>query len=434
MFPPRLQRAPLPPDWGLTVTGGLLLAVQGLAVATGAILEGFFLALPIHLAACRYALRTAGGRLPLVLAVALGLRVLMLFSWPGLSDDVYRYLWDGRLTVAGINPYLYPPSDPAVAHLRDALWVAISAKDLHTAYPPLLQLAFAAVVAVAPASVKAMQVAAVLFDLLAIGALLALLRALGERLERAVVYAWSPLPVLQFAHSAHLDGLVVGPLLLALGAAIRGRRGLSGAALALAALAKLWPLALSPILVRRWGGRGLGLCLLVLLAGYLPFAGAGPLLFHDLLVEGREAVFNDSLAFLLRRLFGETAARLLALLMAAGLALVYLIRPGDEDRALTRRAFVLIGLGLLLSPVVEPWYLTWVLPFVALGLQPAPGRLGLALTPALAWLLLSGLVVLTEYTYPARLGPGVWPVVRLAEYGPFIGLLLLWAVRSGWRR
>lgn len=425
---------------GLMITGGVLLAVQVTAVAFGTMLEGFLLSFPVYLVACREVLRRPADRdvVPLVLLVSVGLRAITLFSWPSLSDDVYRYIWDGRLVVSGINPYLYTPESVELEGLRDGIWAAVSSKGLHTPYPPLMEATFAGVYLLAPDSVKAMQMVASALDLAVVAMVLVVLLALDLPAGRVLVYAWSPLPVLQFAHSGHLDALLLLPLLAAIYLLAPGRLALSGAALALSALAKMVSLALGPIFLWAWGLRGALAFGLMLALGYLPFVGAGTMLFVTLLVEERDAVFNDSLALLLRRIMGPEAAHLVAVLAVAGLAALFLARPAVDVRSVAWRCYILLGLGLLLSPVVQPWYLTWLLPFLCLYLRPSSSPLGIAATPSLAWLCLSGLVVLTELTYPARNGPSIWPVVRLVEYGTFYGVLAVWAagrvLRHVWHR
>ncbi len=181
----------------------------------------FAAAFVFYLAACALVVRqgVAASRwwpLALILGLALLPRLVLLSSTPALSDDLYRYIWDGKVAAAGLDPYRYAPDAPELAHLRDPLWEPVNQKSQRTPYPPAAQLVFAATYRLAPDSVKAQQVVATLADLLTIGALLLLLRRLGLPRERVLLYAWSPLPMLHFAHSAHNDALMLAPLLLAL--------------------------------------------------------------------------------------------------------------------------------------------------------------------------------------------------------------------------
>ena len=136
-------------------------------VACGVVLEVCFIALAlagdlrpqIHLLwglafpafacyalACWRALHTAEKSAAQIFAFAILFRLTLLSATPGLSDDIYRYIWDGRVQLAGINPYQHAPDSPALATLRDAVYYpAINHKQIRTIYPPVAQLFFAAV-------------------------------------------------------------------------------------------------------------------------------------------------------------------------------------------------------------------------------------------------------------------------------------------------
>ncbi len=434
---------------GIAFTWGLAVALAGggrnpLLVYNGA----FAVVFCLYLAAAAFVIspRTAdSGRwsLPLILALALLPRLSLLTSTPSLSDDLYRYIWDGKVIAAGLDPYRYAPDAPELAGLRDPLWVPINQKSQHTPYPPAAQAVFALTYRLAPDSIKAQQVAATLADLLVIGALLLLLNRLGLPRERVLLYAWSPLPLLHFAHSAHNDALMIAPLVLALALVVgpaatsRAARIASGVALAFGGLVKLVPLLLAPPLLRRWRLSGLLALAAGLALGITPFLRPNLTILNGLGTEAGEAVFNDSLRYILVRLLaplGDSAATLTSLIAAATLlaaALGLLLWPPADDLGLVRAAATLLGLAILLNAVVEPWYLAWLLPFVAVLLRPGTGPLPFALTPLLGWLWLSGAVQLTDLTYLSPEMARWWPLIRAIEYGPLFALLAYAAIR--WR-
>lgn len=384
------------------------------------------------------AVRGRAGLLAAILGLALLSRLILLASTPALSDDLYRYIWDGKVANAGEDPYRYAPDAPELAPLRDRLWAPINQKAQHTPYPPAAQAVFALTYRLAPDSVKAQQIVATLADLLAIGALLLLLARLGLPRERVLLYAWSPTPMLHFAHSAHNDALMIAAALLALALAVgplpAGRAGVvrrigGGAALACAALVKLVPLLLVPLLLRRWRVLGTLACGLALAGGVAPFLGPGPAALAGLGTEVGEAVFNDSGHYILVRVLARftDAPGTVASLTAAGtlvIAAIVLAVRGGDDLALVRGAALLLGLVILLNAVVEPWYLAWMLPFVAVCLRPDVGRWPFAPTPLLGWLWLSGAIQLTDLTYLSPSNARWWPLIRLIEYGPFLAIAL----------
>ena len=112
-----------------------------------------------------------------ILAAAILCRVLLLFSPPTLSDDIYRYLWDARMQFQGVNPYVYAPESEEIAHLRDEYHGGINNKDVPTVYPPLMQTAFmiAAYLWYNPASMK------LFFTLCDVGVIVLMIVVLGRR-------------------------------------------------------------------------------------------------------------------------------------------------------------------------------------------------------------------------------------------------------------
>ncbi|HEX3350971.1 MAG TPA: glycosyltransferase 87 family protein [Acetobacteraceae bacterium] len=191
------------------------------------------------------------GAVMLVLAVAAALRVVPFAMPPFLSTDVYRYVWDGRVQNAGINPYRYIPDAPELSSLRDeAIFERMNRPDYApTIYPPAAQMVFAAVARVSE-TVRAMKVAVILAEVVGIAAMLALLRRAGLPAGRVAIYAWNPVFAWEYAGNGHVDALVVAFVGLALLAAVGRRAALAGVALAAAVLTKFVPVVLAPALWR----------------------------------------------------------------------------------------------------------------------------------------------------------------------------------------
>jgi hypothetical protein len=374
-----------------------------------------------YLAAAWWVWHRPAGPLWTLLGLALLFRLTLLSGPPNLSDDVYRYVWDGRVQLAGINPYRHAPEAPEVAHLRDGLYHGINHKDVSTIYPPLAQGFFLLVCALHP-GLLAMKAALVLVESGLILLLLRILRQRGQDPRRVVLYAWNPLPVIEVAGNGHLDVLAVSLLLLAL-YWLEAGRGLPAVwAAAGAVLAKLLPALALPLFWGRLRGRRRLLWWLPLLVGlgFLPYAGAGAQLFAGLqtyLLKWRanDALFSIFYQVLKDPVLGHDDAALqqakwlgAALL---GLAVLWACRrPGD----LYRGAFVVMGAYLLLAPTLHPWYLMWALPF-------------LALFPSPAWIYLSGAVFLAYEVLGRYIATGVWeeqPWVLWAQFLPFYLLLL----------
>lgn len=211
-----------------------------------------------YLLACFLVLTQPTDRLtlPIILGIAGLCRLATLFGDPYLSSDVFRYVWDGIVQHAGINPYRYVPADPAIAFLRGAsegnIYPAINrATYAHTIYPPFAQVFFWCVTLVSP-TLTMMKTALVLCEGITVWSLLWLLRALGRKQEQIILYAWAPILIWEIAGSGHLDSLAMALIGLALVARYQRRPIITGLFLGLAILTKLYPVVLFPALYMRW--------------------------------------------------------------------------------------------------------------------------------------------------------------------------------------
>ncbi len=334
-----------------------------------------------------------------VLVLALCLRLLFLFRPPELSDDIYRYLWDGASTLDGRNPYaLAPadisPSDPELLRLR----ALVNHPDLVTIYPPAAQLLFVVGRALSGGALG-MKALLVVLDLASCLLMLRLLRRAELPAWRLALYAWHPLPILEIAASGHIDGAGVFTLLSAFAllatASPRARAVIaSGAAFAAAVMTKLFPLALMPCLlalaarrdrakVALFAAAALVITALLTLP-FLPEIGNGV---RTLSTYAHRWEFAGFAFRNLRRLLGEGAAarQLLAALFVLIAARQYrpLLRAHEDlapaMRAVLRAAYGVSVAFLCLTPTLHAWYglyLGALLPFAA-------GPAGLALSGSL---------------------------------------------------
>ena len=360
-----------------------------------------------------------------VLGFAAVMRVLTFVPPPLLSTDVYRYVWDGRVQAAGINPYLHVPAAPELQALRDtgpgaaAIYPNVNrAEFAPTIYPPAAQAIFAAVGLAWP-SVWGMKGAMLAFDLLALAVAVMLLHAARLPPERVLIYAWNPLVVWEFAGGAHIDAAATGLTALALLAAVRRWPAWAGVALALAVLCKLLPAALFPAFWRRWEWRLPLACAVVIAAGYACYAGAGWRVLGYLPGYAQEEQLAGGGAFLLRLLavlgpvpgWAGPAYAAAGLLLLGGLAARVMLQgplpldPGQRATALCRDALWLgTATAVVLSPHY-PWYMAGlVLPAV------------LAPVPAVLWLTLAGPVLYLDHGFDEV----VWPAL---VFLPFAALL-----------
>lgn len=420
---------------GLLSLGGYALdlhALFGTELRVLGIYVGLFAALfALYLLAVWVVLRPAAND-PTLLALVLGFgllfRLAVLPSPVVLSSDLFRYLWDGRVQWAGINPYRYPPAAPELAPLRDdRIFPNINRPTKRTVYPPGAQVTFAALAGIAPNSVVAWRVFLLGCEI-ATGALLLLfLGQMGQPLLAVILYAWAPLAVFEGVQAGHLDAAMLPPLLLAVRWRQQGRMARAGAALGVAVLIKLYPAVLVLAWWRRREWKFPTACAATVAAGYLSYlagAGFGVLGFLPEYFGSAED-FNVGLRYFLTDAIGlgSAAARAAAMLALGAALLVVLLRVqrarGEDARCVFQAGAAAVAAYLVLLPTaMHPWYALWMLPF-------------LTIAPSAAWLWFTGAVTLSYLGYAWK--PAPFPGwLRALEFWPLYGLLLWSAtVRRG---
>src|SRR5271169_4108283 len=279
---------------------------------------------------------------------------------PGSDDDIHRYLWAGRVQRLGYNPYIIVPSDPALGALHTPETRTLNNPDVPSPYPAGAQLFFRAVTAVHE-SVFALKVAFVVCDLAIVLVLLEILRRSGEGAHWVLAYAWNPLLAIEVAGSGHID--IVGVLLILVSAAALGRRWRTVAAVAfgLAVAVKLLPIVLLPLYWKRVRMRDSALAAVVVGLLYVPFLNHGRIPIGSLGTYVQRFRFNDPVFAIFERVAAPQLVVGLAVLVGF-LTAIWLRR---KSAAWSSDAFAWpMAASLLCAPVVYPWYLLWLLPFV----------------------------------------------------------------------
>jgi alpha-1,6-mannosyltransferase len=279
---------------------------------------------------------------------------------PGADDDVHRYVWDGRLQRLGYNPYLVVPSDPAMKGLHTAETRSLNNPNLPSPYPPGAQLFFRAVTAIHE-STFAFKVAFVLCEVLIVFLLLDVLRSSGLRAHLVLAFAWNPLLAVEVAGSGHID--ILGALLLVMSAAALARRwrAIAAIALGLAIAVKFLPVVLLPLYWRRVRIRDAALAVAVVGLLYVPFLSRGHLPIGSLGTYVQSFRFNGPVFAALDRFARPQLLAGLAVLV--GFVTAICLRRAAP--AFSPDAFAWpMAATLLCAPVVFPWYLLWLLPFL----------------------------------------------------------------------
>ena len=350
------------------------------------------------------------------------------------GDDMHRYLWEAKILGQGFNPWTLAPDHETLAPLRDADWEKMNHRGLPTLYPPLAEGMFFLLARIQPSALF-FKLAFVFLDLLGFLLLLAILRErqpppgagrpgnqAGHSGTRTVdsriaaVYFLNPLLLFEIAGRGHFDSLTILCHLAFLWALGRGKGAWAPVFLGLGVLGKMVSLSLAPIFFLRIRPLRAGLFCLgvgaITVASFLLTGGVGSM--GRFALEFRfNSVFPYALEILGGSLLSPTGRRLALLAMLAlgvVLGLVRLRRASGE-----RQALYFLGLALLFSPTLHPWYLLWALPFAALAMSRP-------------WLLLTGTTLVTYAVYGRAYLTGVWQEIHWLRLPEFLPPLLLWVL------
>jgi alpha-1,6-mannosyltransferase len=362
-----------------------------------------------------------------IFSVAILLRAYVLLFDPLLSSDIYRYIWDGRVQAAGINPYRYFPADPALAHLRDAaIFPHINRVDTAaTIYPPAAQLFFLAVTRFGE-NVATMRLAMIACEGVTVALIMLFLRRMGRPVTGVIAYLWHPLPLWEIANGGHVDALMAALMLSGLWVALTGKMLRGVVLIALSALVKPY---VAPVLAGVWRPWDIKMPLVVIAVAfvcYLPYLSVGWDVFGYLTKgymteEGVSGGYELWLLALWRLVFGEHQGDVAVYmaLAALGLLCAALAVAFRRDRGIAASLAgvdMLLLLTLLLMSPNYPWHFLAITPFVALCGSPP------------TWVVSITALMLSEQLdwdfYIPRM------VTKSVLFG---GLLLAWAWMA-WRR
>ena len=351
-----------------------------------------------------------------VILWALVFRLIGIWGEPILEDDYFRYILDSCNFVATGTPYGIVPSDLFVENslppeCQPALtWM--NNPHLPTIYAPVLQYFFALAYIVAPASVNAFQILMTGFDLLIVLLLCKLAPA-----RNVLLYAWCPLILKEFAFTAHPDVIGAFFVLAALVMRKNNEKTAASVLIGIACCTKIFAILALPFVLLRYSPKYWLIALVTVALMYFPFVIQGA---TDLTVLGHFATnwqFNESFFRLIEYLTSDSVARYLCGFTFAVWFTVYLWKQiqHSSDTAIPRMDWV-FGMLLFLSPVVNSWYLVWLLPFAVI--RPSFWAWTAATVSVLSYV--TGLHLSVEHLAAYEISATAW----LTEYG-CIGLALI---------
>jgi len=349
-----------------------------------------------------------------VIVFGLALSALWHFEFlrmpPGLDDDIHRYVWDGRMQRLGYNPYIVVPSDPALASLHTSETRTLNNPEVPSPYPAGAQLFFRAVTSIHE-SMFALKVAFVICDFAIVFVLLDFLRRTRRGEHWVLAYAWHPLLAIEVAGSGHVD--IVGVLLLLISAAslVRRWRAASAISFGLAIAVKFLPIVLVPLYWKRVRVRDAALAAILVGLLYVPFLTRGRIPMGSLGSYVQRFRFNDPVFATIERVAAPQVVAGLAVLVGFLTAIWMRRKFAEGSEKASAEAFAWpMAASLFCAPVVYPWYLLWMLPFLR----------STSTLPILVWTLS---ILPTYYVWHLRTVGRPWTVpdwIMILEFGTVV--------------
>lgn len=356
----------------------------------------------------------------------------LVSSPPGQSDDIYRYLWDGKLQYYGISPYTYAPDDPVLKpYHSEQLPKLINFPHIKTIYPPVAQLFFRLSYTLFGESVPGMKFIFLLSALGSICFFYLILKQKGAETRWLLFFAWNPLVIMETAVNGHLDILVVFFLLMSLWCFYKNKFIFSGISLACAILSKLIPVILLPIFflyflpllrsrpnlyVSSAANKNIFtffIPLLVTITGfYILYLESAQNMFLTAINYSSKWYFNNPLFLGILSIFRDNGTtHMVSFLLFIVLYILILL----SRFKLEKKLFFTLSAFMICNPTIHPWYL-----IILVGL--------LCIHRSFIVVIWSGLVIFSYIVvYEFKLA-GTWKdswFLMVIEYLPLLILLII---------
>ncbi len=426
---------------GFFGTGGFFYDLPNASMPFGRFFILYTAAFAIYLVAiCIISSSSANRRnIFIVLAGAIVFRLILIPSVPVHENDIYRYIWDGKVFTSGINPYKYAPAYASIKPatigqqndykklklLRDedpSFYRRIGYKYVPTIYPPLAQGLFAVSALLARGSLWFMKILFVLLDMAVVILIYNILQLLKHNPLYVIIYAWNPLVLKEFANSGHYDSLVICCVAAAVYFILKGKNIFSSICLGLGVLSKFFPLIFVPFFLLKKQYKAFFFCLVVIAIGYLPFVIWGKTDLKSIFTAlGNYAQKWSVNGFIFEFLYSLLSSLkndpyILSKIICGGIfaSVWFFIVIKKQD--IVEMMFMSVSVLFLLSPVGDPWYFCWVILFLCIYRR-------------YSMIFLSYLLILSYFIFTrdfGRLSIGWFKIdnLLLMQYVPFYILLI----------
>ena len=286
-------------------------------------------------------------------------RFTLIPSLPSTSPDVYRYMWEGKITYNGYNPYLVHPDSSIVSHLKTIDWDKVGFKNISSVYPPFSQAVFTGAYFIAGDYLWGLKIIYLCFEILTLVFIYKLLLLKKVKPENVIYYAWLPLPLMEYFVNSHLDCVGISLLIMFIYYFEKGYIKKSAVFFTLSFLSKFYPVFLLPVIFKK-AGLNKSIIFLIMFslisgAAYIPFIGGGTLIFKQLLVYIQNWEFNGSVYNLLKSLSdGYIAKKICTALLILVIGIITI-----KGKDFSKSSLLILTSVLIFSATVFPWYMGW---------------------------------------------------------------------------
>ncbi|MFX0094272.1 MAG: glycosyltransferase 87 family protein [Candidatus Hodarchaeota archaeon] len=345
--------------------------------------------------------------LPIVLGYAILFQIIILSTQVSLSDDIFRFFYEGKAIAHGINPYIIPIND-FPDYLKDNYIDQVNHAHITSPYPPLALLLFTVLYLIS----EDLFIFRFCFSFGFIVSILVCYKLIASKNKwMLIVYAWNPLFHLETANGSHFDVIVVLFVMLAVWCLFSDRLAGAGVFFLISFLLKYYPIFFVIVYWKQLGKRGLGIFVSGLVF-YVIFILLVPEASSGLLIYAEAWYFNASIFWVMTQITNDF---FISKIILGGIFVLLLcivaLKSSKESIASPNKALLIIAAFILFQPTLHPWYLFWLFPFVLLDKNPN-----------FSWILLTGAIILSYHVYIAYSVTHMWielDVFRLIEYIPF---------------
>lgn len=341
-----------------------------------------------------------------IVTISILFRLLFLFALPALSDDFYRFIWDGQLINEGINPYLYTPD--GITGLDKELYAKLNSPHYYSIYPPVMQFVFWVSTSFASdnilVSVVIMRLFIIASEIGTVYLLYKLLQHYNLPGKNILSYALNPLIIIELTGNLHFEAIMIFFLLWAIYLLTVGKWLIAAVSFALSVVTKLVPLIFLPLLWRYLGSRRFFFFISVLsvvsVLTFIPFINSSFIghISDSVGLYFQHFEFNASIYYLVRAVGFWVKGYNIIDIGGSILPIVFIMLLGiytayykkHDSRSLMYAGVHIYFMYYLMALVVHPWYISILIVFAVFSRYKFP----------YIWACLAGLTYITYMEVP----------------------------------